>query len=75
MEKFNHFDQKDPLDEPIKPRPLSLKSADLEDDGPTLRDISFKWSISPWSECSQSCGANGGGYRVSTANLSKKNTV
>lgn len=30
-----------------------------------LKDIKFKWQIKPWSECSQSCGANG--YRLRSA--------
>ncbi|XP_063699657.1 protein madd-4 isoform X2 [Culicoides brevitarsis] len=32
-----------------------------------LKDVKFEWHISPWSACSQTCGANGGGYRLRAA--------
>lgn len=63
-------------DESVR-NPIGLKSAtvrhvfDQDDDKNDakipLKDIKFEWHINPWSECSQTCGANGGGYRLRSA--------
>lgn len=29
-----------------------------------IDNLVFEWMITPWSECSQTCGANGSGFRV-----------
>lgn len=33
-------------------------------DGQATEGYEFEWMTTPWSECSQTCGANGGGYKV-----------
>lgn len=38
-------------------------NAQLSETSPT---VTYKWLTSPWSECSQRCGAAGSGLRVST---------
>lgn len=60
-------------DESVR-NPIVLKSATVrhiygeKGDGMLpLKDIRFEWQIKPWSACSQTCGANGGGYRLRSA--------
>lgn len=61
MKRYNHFDQNDTPE----PHALSLKTDEVDDKSVTrLNDVSFHWTVSKWSECSQSCGANGSGYKV-----------
>ncbi|XP_049536816.1 ADAMTS-like protein 1 [Anopheles darlingi] len=36
-------------------------------DGQPMDSHEFEWMTTPWSECSQTCGANGGGYKLRSA--------
>uniref|UniRef100_A0A182UGB1 Uncharacterized protein n=1 Tax=Anopheles melas TaxID=34690 RepID=A0A182UGB1_9DIPT len=36
-------------------------------DGQATEGYEFEWMTTPWSECSQTCGANGGGYKLRSA--------
>ncbi|XP_035916170.1 protein madd-4 isoform X6 [Anopheles stephensi] len=61
------------------PRPLNvyqlLKSRHTSEsvdepmihDGQATEGYEFEWMTTPWSECSQTCGANGGGYKLRSA--------
>uniref|UniRef100_A0AAG5DTY1 PLAC domain-containing protein n=1 Tax=Anopheles atroparvus TaxID=41427 RepID=A0AAG5DTY1_ANOAO len=39
----------------------------MSHDGQAAEGYDFEWMTTPWSECSQTCGANGGGYKLRSA--------
>ncbi|XP_052864156.1 protein madd-4 [Anopheles cruzii] len=39
----------------------------MSHDSQAMDDYKFEWMTTPWSECSQTCGANGGGYKLRSA--------
>ncbi|XP_058177260.1 protein madd-4 [Anopheles ziemanni] len=39
----------------------------MSHDGQVAEGYDFEWMTTPWSECSQTCGANGGGYKLRSA--------
>ncbi|KFB37635.1 AGAP007792-PA-like protein [Anopheles sinensis] len=39
----------------------------MSHDGQIAEGYDFEWMTTPWSECSQTCGANGGGYKLRSA--------
>lgn len=74
MDHHNNYvfdlDNREAKDEPaggFSPYTMSLLSSQDSStlSKETLENIQFEWMITPWSECSQVCGSDGSGYRVS----------